>query len=159
LRTGDLIVAVEGQAVEDPNGFDYRFGTRPLGGAAQVSLLRGGKAMTVAVPLQAAPDTGRDEVTIQSRSPFMGARVANLTPALVDELRLDPAASGVVLLDVSDGSLAQSYGFQRGDVVVAVNGSRIDNTRDFDRILKTPARLWRITIIRGGQQISAVLSG
>ena len=32
LKTGDLIVAVDGQLVDDSNAFDYRFATKPLGG-------------------------------------------------------------------------------------------------------------------------------
>src|SRR5438067_8834823 len=32
LRTGDLIVAIDGQTVDDQNAFDYRFATKPLGG-------------------------------------------------------------------------------------------------------------------------------
>src|ERR1700710_2251268 len=40
LRTSDLIVAVDGQPVEDPNAFDYRFAPRPLGGTAQLDIPR-----------------------------------------------------------------------------------------------------------------------
>ena len=36
LKSSDLIVAIDGQEVEDPNAFDYRFATRPLGGTAQI---------------------------------------------------------------------------------------------------------------------------
>ena len=36
LKTGDLIAAVDGTVVDDPNSFDYRFATKPLGGSAQV---------------------------------------------------------------------------------------------------------------------------
>ncbi len=32
LKTGDLIVAIDGQTVDDQNAFDYRFATKPLGG-------------------------------------------------------------------------------------------------------------------------------
>src|SRR6185312_3024744 len=32
LKPGDVIVSVGGQTVDDPNAFDYRFATRPLGG-------------------------------------------------------------------------------------------------------------------------------
>ena len=35
LKTGDLIVSIDGQAVDDPNAFDYRFATKPLGGSAK----------------------------------------------------------------------------------------------------------------------------
>ena len=34
LKPGDVIVAVDGQPVDDPNAFDYRFATKPLGGTA-----------------------------------------------------------------------------------------------------------------------------
>ena len=53
--------------------------------------------MSVTVALQGLPDTPRDEVEIRARSPFLGAKVANLSPALADELRLDPQAEGVVI--------------------------------------------------------------
>jgi len=38
LKSSDLIVAIDGQAVDDPNAFDYRFATRPLGGTSQVDV-------------------------------------------------------------------------------------------------------------------------
>src|SRR5690348_3639853 len=56
LKTGDLVVAIDGQAVEDPNAFDYRFATKPLGGSAQIGIQRGGKEARVTVALEPAPD-------------------------------------------------------------------------------------------------------
>jgi Do/DeqQ family serine protease len=159
LRTGDLITSVDGQGIEDPNAFDYRFATKPLGGVAQLGVLRGGRDTKLAIALETAPDTARDELVIQSRSPFLGAKVANVSPALADELRLESSTEGVVVLDVASGSTAQSLGFQRGDLVVSVNNEKIAHTRDLDRITKQPSRLWRVTILRGGQQISVVFGG
>ena len=49
LKPSDLIVAIDGQEVEDPNAFDYRFATRPLGGTAQIDVLRGGRPVKLAV--------------------------------------------------------------------------------------------------------------
>jgi S1-C subfamily serine protease len=159
LKPGDVIVSVDGEAVDDPNAFNYRFTTRPLGGTVEIGIVRGGKESKVAVALETAPDTRRDELVIESRSPFSGAKVANLSPALADELQIDTTAQGVVVIDVGDGTLAQSLGFQRGDVVIAVNGHKIAKTRDLQKIADAGARLWRITIQRGGQQISAVFGG
>ncbi|HLN10437.1 MAG TPA: DegQ family serine endoprotease [Xanthobacteraceae bacterium] len=159
LKTGDLIMAIDGQTVEDPNAFDYRFATKPLGGSAQLGVLRGGREATIAVALATAPDTPREELAIKSRSPFVGVTVANLSPALADELKLDSAAEGIVVVDVADGSPAATVGFQRGDLIVEVNNERIAKTHDLDRITRTPSRLWRVTIVRGGQQISVVFGG
>jgi Do/DeqQ family serine protease len=159
IKTGDLIVTVDGLTIEDPNAFDYRFATKPLGGTAQVGLVRQGKEIVVPVALQSLPDTPRDEVEIKARSPFLGATVANLSPALADELRLDTQSGGVVITNVAAGSTAQSIGFQRGDVVVAVNNQKIAESADLDRITKAGSRQWRVTIQRGGQQISIMFSG
>ena len=159
LKAGDVIVSVDNQAVDDVNAFDYRFATLPLGGTATLSLLRDGRTLSVDVALQTAPSTPRDEITIRSRSPFSGAKVANLSPALADELQLQNADEGVVVLDVDDGSYASNLGFRRGDIIVSVNGEPIAKTRDLARVASTPNRSWQIVIRRGGQQISVVFNG
>src|SRR5262249_31570757 len=43
VKPGDVIVAVGDQAVDDPNAFDYRFITHPLGGQVNLSVIRSGK--------------------------------------------------------------------------------------------------------------------
>ncbi|NWG26051.1 MAG: DegQ family serine endoprotease [Pseudorhodoplanes sp.] len=159
LKTGDLIVSVDGQLVDDPNAFDYRFGTKPLGGIARIGLLRGGREVSVSVALQTAPDLPREELVIMSRSPFLGATVSNLSPALAEELRIDASVEGVVITDPGDGSTAQAVGFQRGDVIVSVNNQKIVRTRDLERLAALPQRIWRIVILRGGRQLSVQLSG
>ncbi len=159
LRTGDLIVAVDGAGVDDANAFDYRFATKPLGGHAKVGVIRNGKDTAVTVALESAPELPLDELTIQARSPFMGARISNLSPALADELRLDISSDGVVILDVANGSVAQSLGFQRGDVILQVNDTKIAKTSDLERVSSQASRAWRVTARRGGQQISFMLGG
>jgi Do/DeqQ family serine protease len=159
LRDGDLIVAVDGQPVDEPNAFDYRFVTQPLGATAKLTFWRGGKEMVTSVPLEMAPEAPADEITIKSRSPFGGAKVANLSPALADRLQITNVDSGVVVVSVADGSFANSFGFQHGDVVLEVNGQKINSTRDLERVTHNASSLWRVTILRGGQRISAVFGG
>jgi len=159
LRSGDLIVSIDGQAVDDPNAFDYRFATKALGGEAQLVVLRNGRETRIAVALESAPEAPREEVTIESRSPLLGATVANLSPALNEQLRLDSSAEGVAVIGVEDGSVAQNLGFRTGDVVLAVNNERIRTTADLKRMVAQPSRLWRVTILRQGQQISMMFGG
>ena len=159
LKPGDLIVSVDGQDVEDPNAFDYRFATKPIGGSARLGIVRGGREQTVTVALQIAPEMPREEIVIRSRSPFSGVKIANLSPALVDELQVRNADEGVVVVDVDNGSYASNLGFQRGDVIQEVNGERVSTTHDLERLSKTQNRAWRIVIVRNGQKISAVFGG
>ncbi|MGY3453374.1 DegQ family serine endoprotease [Bradyrhizobium sp. USDA 4353] len=159
IKSSDLIVSIDGQTVDDPNAFDYRFATRPLGGTAQIEVQRGGKPVKVAVALETAPDTGRNEIVINGRSPFQGAKVANISPAVADELHLDADTEGVVILEPGDGTTAANVGFQKGDVIMAVNNQKIARTTDLDKAARESARLWRITVLRGGQQINVTLGG
>src|SRR5215813_3112306 len=159
LKTSDLIVAIDAQPVEDANAFDYRFATKAIGGSARLGVIRGGKEVALSVVLEAAPDTPHEELVIASPSPFQGARVSNLSPALAENLRLDPSTQGVVIVDITAGSPAQSLGFQRGDLVLSVNNAKIAKTRDLERVAGQQSRRWNITIVRGGQQVSVELRG
>ncbi|CAM5364930.1 putative periplasmic serine endoprotease DegP-like OS=Afipia felis OX=1035 GN=degP PE=3 SV=1 [Afipia felis] len=159
MKVSDLIVSIDGQDVDDPNGFDYRFATRPLGGTAELGVRRQNVVIKLKVPLEVAPDTGRDEIELKSRSPFQGARVANISPAVADELHLDSNVEGVVVVSVGENGLASNVGFQKGDIITSVNGKAITKTSDLERVTSEPARLWRITVIRGGQRINVTLAG
>ena len=159
LKTSDLIVSIDGLTVEDPNAFDYRFATKALGGKARIGVMRSGKETATIVALESAPDTPHDEIVIGSPSPFQGARVSNLSPALADNMRLDASAQGVVIVDIANGSPAQRLGFQKGDLVLSVNNTNIVKTGDLHRVAAQQSRVWRITIMRGGQQMSVELRG
>ncbi|HZE47878.1 MAG TPA: PDZ domain-containing protein, partial [Xanthobacteraceae bacterium] len=159
LKLSDLIVSIDGQRIDDPNAFDYRFATRPLGGTADIEVQRGGKPVKLTVPLETAPDTNRDEIVLTARSPFQGARVANISPALADELHLDAGAEGVVVTDLAGDGTAANVGFQKGDIILAVNNEKIARTSDLDKASKTGTRIWRIIVVRGGQQINVTLGG
>jgi Do/DeqQ family serine protease len=159
LKPGDLIVSVDGQTVDDPGAFDYRFATKALGGSAKLAIVRGGREQAVTIALETAPEVPRDELVLQGRSPFQGAKVSNISPALAEELRIDAESEGVIILDIANGSAAQGLGFQPGDIVLAVNDRRITKTRELERATEKPSNLWRITIRRGGQNLSIELRG
>lgn len=159
LKSSDLITGIDGQAVDDPNAFDYRFATRPLGGSAQIDLQRSGRPLKLTIVLETAPDSGRNELVITTRSPFQGARISTITPAVADELHLDADTEGVVVTDIGDGTAAQNVGFQKGDIILSVNNQKIARTSDLEKVAKEQSRLWRIAVVRGGQQINVTLGG
>ncbi len=145
--------------MDDPNAFDYRFATRPLGGTAQIDVQRSGKPLKLSVALEIAPDTGRNELVVTARSPFQGAKVSTITPAVADELHLDADTEGVVITDLGGDSAAANVGFQKGDIILLVNNQRISKTVDLEKAAGERPRLWRITLVRNGQQINVTLGG
>jgi S1-C subfamily serine protease len=132
---------------------------KPLGGMARLKVLRDGQTLDLSLKLESAPEIPpRDTLTIQGRSPFAGAQVMNLSPAVKEELSLSGGASeGVVVAAVADGSTAAEVGVQKGDIVVSVNGKRIATTRELEKACAERARWWDLTIQRGGQTIRTEL--
>ncbi|MGE0604930.1 MAG: DegQ family serine endoprotease [Xanthobacteraceae bacterium] len=160
LRAGDVIIEVDGIPVDDPAALNYRYALKAIGSSANLTVERNGKTITLAIKLEAAPEREADEIEISARSPFSGARVSNFTNEIANRLRADPAtAEGIVVVDISQGSTAERVGLRPGDVILEVNGTKIENTGDLDRLARSDARLWRITITRGGQRRSVVIRG
>ncbi|MFN3497806.1 MAG: PDZ domain-containing protein, partial [Pannonibacter indicus] len=92
-------------------------------------------------------------------SPFAGATVLNLSPAVSDELRLDTMDEGVVISEVAQGSPANRVGLRPGDIIVGVNEQKVTTTAELDRMLRRPARFWLLDIKRGGETTRLALRG
>jgi Do/DeqQ family serine protease len=159
LRAGDVIIAVDTIPVDDPPAVNYRLALKAIGGNANLSVERAGKTLNIPIKLEAAPERQADEVDISTRSPFSGARVSNFTAELANRLRTDVSAEGVVVINISDGSTAQRVGLRPGDIVLEVNGVKIESTADLQRAARQDAREWRFTISRGGQRRNVVIRG
>ncbi|MFN5521305.1 response regulator, partial [Bradyrhizobium sp.] len=97
------------------------------------------------------------EIVNAIRTISLGRRY--ISPAVADELHLDADTEGVVVLEPGDGTTAANVGFQKGDVIMAVNNQKIAKTVDLDKASRESARIWRITVLRGGQQINVTLGG
>ncbi len=158
LRAGDVILEVDNNAVDDPASLNYRYALKAIGSTARLTVERNGKTTHLEIKLEAVPERQANEIQISSRSPFEGARVSNFTAELANRLRTDPAtAEGVVVVNTSDGSSAQRVGLRPGDIILEVNGTKIETTADLQRAAGENTREWRITYSRGGQRRNAVL--
>jgi len=163
LKRGDVILQVDGRPVEDAGAVDFRLGVRPIGGVASLSVSREGKSVVIPLTLRPAPETTpRAAVRLKSRSPLQGALVANLSPAVLDELSVDSealqATEGVIVTDVATNTPAADFGLQKGDVIVDVNGAAIHDTSGLVDATAQHARSWDLTIARNGQTIRTRIS-
>jgi len=100
----------------------------------------------------------RDARDLSGKSPLSGAKVANLSPAVADELSIT-GTSGVVVLETEAYSIARRVGIQPGDIIVEINGEKVDTSENLERLASKGARVWRMTIQRGDRTIRTVISG
>jgi S1-C subfamily serine protease len=157
LRSGDIVLAVDGQPVNDDAGVTYYFATRRPGDNVRVDIRRDGAERTLTVRAEAPPATpAADTQTLGAGSPLQGATVVNVSPASAGELGVDPfSGQGVLITRVAAGYAMQA-GLRPGDFIRAVNGTEITSVRQLAGVLGGGgARGWTLTIERNGQRITA----
>lgn len=159
LKEGDVILSIDGQAVNDEGGGAFAIGTHKVGDRVPMQIRRGERDQTLTVRAEAAPDTpARDERVIKGRNPFDGATVVNLSPAVAQDLGVDPfAGRGVLVTRVGQG-YALNAGLRAGDFIREVNGRPINTVAELAAATAGPGRVWVVTIERQGQRISARFS-
>ena len=160
IQRGDLITAIDGKLVESPESFGFRFGTKPIGGTIALTVRRDTKTLQVKMNLIRAPDTPKpDKVLLSGTTPFAGITAVNLSPAIAEDLSSAETRDGVVVLDVAADSNAAAVAFQKGDMILAINGKAIKTTKDLKAATVGEHAYWKLSIGRGNQIINTVLNG
>jgi serine protease Do len=160
LKPGDVVTAIDGRETDDMAGLQFRLATLALGSEARFDILRHGARQVVAVRLVAPPEVPpRDPTTIKGANPLAGATLANLNPALDQDLGMGTQRRGVVVDRVRPGSVAERFQFSRGDVVVAVNGARVRSVAEAAAALAIRPETWHLTVDRGGRTMTLVIGG
>jgi Do/DeqQ family serine protease len=161
VQRGDVIVSLNGQAVNDPTSLNYAAAT--LAPGASVSLVvrkAGGADHTVNARLSTPPDVPpKDERTLTGNNPLNGATVINLSPAAATDLGLDPFAGTGVIVTAITGGYAARLGLQPGDFIRSVNGLPINTVAGLSATIAAPAQSWTLVIERNGQRITAQVQG
>ena len=160
LAVGDILLNVNGHELNDVEELRYLFATLPVGGKASLDLQRKTGARTIAVALEPPPDVpARKATQMAGRHPFGGANVANINPALAEELGRDFQEPGVMILNVKPGTPAASIGFRTGDMVLSVNDQPVKTVDDLVRLTAQTEAVWTVSFSRDGQAFQFQVRG
>ncbi len=160
LRVGDIVVAANERDVPDANSLRFRLGTMRIGNTADLTVLRNGRRLTLALRLEAAPeDPPRNVTTMGGRNPVAGAEVANLSPALIEELQIPTDERGVIILRIRRGSPADRVGLEPGDILLALNDEKIGRVAELKRLLGVASDGWRMVVRRKGRLLQMNIRG
>jgi len=122
LRTGDIITAVAGRAVDSREAFSTLTSTVAAGQPLPLTIARDGNTQSISVrPSEAPADLG-----LRILWEIAGLRVG-------DENR------SVVIDEIARGSRSENIGLARGDVIVGVNGVEISSVKDLNQALTQSA--------------------
>jgi serine protease Do len=160
LRVGDVIVSVDGKPIQDPHAFRYRLVTKGIGSSADLRLVRKGRTLTATLSLVApVEDPPRDARSLSGRHPLAGSKVANLSPAVAEEIGMDVERQGVVVLEVRSNTPAARIGVRRGDIIVGVNNAKVGSVETLVIVLERSIGGWRLSVERAGRVFNLAIAG
>jgi serine protease Do len=160
LRRGDVVTHVEGREVGDSEALRFRIALQPVGTSVKLTVWRDGKDRVVPISLIAPPETPpRESTPLRGTHPLAGATIANLSPALADELGLDVGPRGVIILELRRGSPAQSIRLLPGDLLLRINDRELKNVEDVRKATTQVNLPWRVVLKRGERLINFTVGG
>lgn len=154
LRSGDIVVQLDGQPVADNRELLNRIGARRPGERVEVGFLRDGQRETLTLELARRPsnaDMVRDsDGLIEMPVAPLGLSVEPLTPAVARELGLS-STRGLLITAVEPDSPAAEAGLRAEDVLLEVDRNPVSNLRELRAALMRGDRSALLRIERSGR--------
>ncbi len=140
IQPEDIIVELNGQAVEDSGSFKSRVGSTAPGSRVTLGIVRGGQKMNIEVTLGELPkDMEKGENLVAGKSDGttrikLGFTVQNLSEDIARDLGFE-GQEGIVVTEVTPGSHAQQAGLLDGVLIQEANRTPVRNVDDFNKAL------------------------
>jgi len=134
IKVGDAITSMNGHAVVNSRDLRNRIGSAAPGSKVKLSVMRDGKELLLMATIGEAPTGGAAAGPAEhapQQATKLGLSVQPLTPDLAQQFGLT-AKSGLVIIDVDQGSAAARAGLQQGDLILEVNRKPVNNVGELN---------------------------
>ena len=129
MKRGDVILALNGNAVSDPNSFRNDVAGTPPGNTVTLRVLREGNEQEMRATLEefkveerpVSPVRNNSSESRGDQTGKLGLAVQPLTPAIAQQLGISAETQGLVVVEIDPAGPAADSGIQRGDVIEAIN--------------------------------------
>ncbi|MEK9724023.1 MAG: DegQ family serine endoprotease [Rhodospirillaceae bacterium] len=151
LKAGDVVVALNGEAVANSADLRNRVGLTPKGETVTIEIVRDGKRISKSIEVGAIE---ADEVPGAKAVPeFAGATFSDMP----DDQKQARHVEGVAVAKVEAGSPAWRYGLRDDDVIVAVNRVRTPSVETFTETVKQAGKVLALNVLRGDADLFLVI--
>ena len=130
LKDGDIVKSFDGQPIHHSRELIDRVSQTKAGRRVPIEILRDGARQTLQVEIGERPLEAEGEES-GATDAWRGLRVAALSPEQLEQFNLPPETTGVLVVDVESGSLAEQAGLRPGDVINEINRVRIEGVSDY----------------------------
>jgi serine protease Do len=158
VKVGDIILRLDGKIINKPKELRYRIATLVIGESVKLTVLRNGREKVLDLRLIAPPeDPPKDIRTLTGDHPLSSVVVANMSPALADEIGLETFETGIYVLSLEERGFASRLGLRIGDQIIEINSEAMESTIFLENFLKKRVDRWVIGIKREGKVLKFVV--
>ncbi len=136
VKKNDIIVALNGQPVSTGRELSSIIANTPVGDKTRITLMRGGEKKTLTAKVAKREEKESLVSREDERSDALGLQVADLTNERAQQFGLDKDESGVLVVDVENGSRAEKAGVRVGDIIKGINRQKVDSLDDYSGVMK-----------------------
>jgi serine protease Do len=136
IEKGDIIVKMNGKAVNDWNNFRYEIARLSPGTKITLTVIRNSEEKDIEVKLEAKESKGALSETDDKETKQLGITVQDLTPELAQQFGYKDEKSGVIVSEVDSASPAAEIGITAGTLITEVNRQKVENTQSFWELVK-----------------------
>ncbi|NOZ60583.1 MAG: Do family serine endopeptidase [Calditrichaeota bacterium] len=157
LKERDIVVAIDGHPVKDNTELQLKVADYEPGTTVKLKVFRDGKYLTVPVKLGQRPG---DHPVSESKEPQvekLGIHITNLAPAMAQRYGFEDSERGVLVTSVERTSQAYRKGIREGDLITAINQTKIKSVRDYDRYMRK-VKKGDILVIRLKKNLNGTVS-
>ncbi|WP_420392806.1 Do family serine endopeptidase [Acuticoccus sp.] len=140
VRTGDAIIAVDGEQVDGPRGLARAISAEEPGSVVTLSVWRDGAEEDIDVTLGRL---GEESEEASNEGPSSQDRSSRDDASMMLGMRLAPASGanldsdGLAVLEIDPDGAAAEAGVERGDVILQANGVDVASTEDLEEGLSS----------------------
>jgi serine protease Do len=135
LKQGDVIVEYDGRPVARAGDLPRAVAETPVGRAVPLKIVRDGKPLTLTATVGRLEDAREAKAEPAPGEPALGVSARTLTPAVAQQLGLREQR-GVLIVDVREGSRAETAGLKAGDVIAEVDHRTVASVEDLQQALR-----------------------
>jgi serine protease Do len=131
IRAGDIVTEVNGKKIKDTHELLMLIAAFRVGEMVKITILRDGQSQSMNITVAERKDQPEIAAAREGGEAF-GMVVQEITPEIAKHLGLT-AKTGVIVVDVQEGSVAEEVGIQPQDIILQINKAKIASMKDYAR--------------------------
>ena len=160
IKRGDVIVQFDDKTIRSSHDLPFVVASTPIGKTVAIEIVRGSQRMNLQITTEELKEETEQEAAAADETQLdLGIEVQEINPEMAKNYNLS-RNSGVIIIQVENGSAADQAGLAAGDIIVEIDKKPVKDMATLNRLLAgvKEGETLLFLIDRGGSTIFVTLT-